>query len=466
VGDGPRESEAEAGDGDDDGTRTTERSVAPDGGVSSTADGEDQYADESDVAPLADRLRATLARNTVQVAVIGLLAAYPFVYAALVNSPLGTEATALLPRVQTMVAVLYFGLFAASFDLISGYTGYLSFGHAAFYGTGAYTVILAANGKLPLLGPGTPFVALLVIAGVLAVVLALAIGAVSFRLSGVYFAMITLGFSQVLYVFVRGWDFVASNPRDGPAVLSPDVSFQIGVPGVDPLNLAIGTLAGDSVEGLFGVVTLSTVEVSYYMVGLVVLVCYLAMRRIVHSPFGRTLVAIRENEARARAVGYDTFRYKLRAFALSAFFAGIAGGLFAGFRRSVTPESTFYFLAAGDALLAAIIGGFGTLAGPLFGRLFDETVREFLSKTGEGGGLLPWLESTLGQSALGTELVGGLTVGGAIDAFLNGHAPLYVGLLFVLFVLYVPNGILGTVRDRLGGRVGEVVPRRVGRWLE
>jgi branched-chain amino acid transport system permease protein len=363
-----------------------------------------------------------------------------------------------------MVAVLYFGLFAVSFDFVSGYTGYLSFGHAAFYGAGAYTTILAANGALPVVGAGTPYPILLVVAGAVAALLAVGIGAVSFRLSGVYFAMITLGFSQVLYVFVRDWDFVGSNPRDGPAVLNPDVAFEIGVPWVDPLNLAIGTLAGDRV--VLGPVVLSTVEVSYYMIGLVALACYLAMRRILHSPFGRVMIAVRENEERARAVGYDTVRYKLGAFVASAFFAGVAGGLFAGFRRSVTPESTFYFLAAGDALLASILGGFGTLVGPLFGRLFDETVREFLSKAGEGGGLLPYLRTSLGEGVLATDLIGGLTVGGAIEAFLNGHAALYVGLLFVLFVLYVPGGLLGTVRDRLGGQVATALPARVAALLD
>jgi branched-chain amino acid transport system permease protein len=350
-----------------------------------------------------------------------------------------------------------------SFDFISGYTGYLSFGHAAFYGTGAYAVVLAANGKLPLLGPETPFMFLLVVGGLLAAVLAVLIGAVSFRLTGVYFAMITLGFSQVLYVFVRDWDFVGSNPRDGVAVPGGVSGFEVGVPGVDALNLAIGRLAGDSVT--LGVVEFGGTEVSYYMVGLVVLVCYLAMQRIVHSPFGRVLVAIRENEERARAVGYHTFRYKLGAFAVSAFFAGVAGGLLAGFKRSVAPEGTFYFLVAGDALLASIIGGFGTLAGPLYGHLFDESVREFLSKSGEGGGLLPWLRDTLGEGLLATDLVGGLTVGGAIETFLNGHAALYVGLVFVLFVLYVPNGLLGTVRDRLGGPVAKRLPARLRRYL-
>ena len=392
-----------------------------------------------------------------------MLAAYPGIYSVLVSSSMGAEMEAVLPRVETMVAVLYFGLFAMSFDFISGYTGYLSFGHAAFYGTGAYFVIMASNGKVPLLGPDTPFMYLLVLAGVVAVLLAILIGAVSFRLTGVYFAMITLGFAQVMYVFVRNWDYAASNPTDGPAVLQRSEPFSVGVPGLDSLNLAIGQLAGDSVEGLLGVLSFSTTEVSYYMVGLVVLVCYFAMQRIVHSPFGRVLIAIRENEERAEAVGYNTFWYKLGAFAVSAFFAAVAGGLFAGFQRSVSPESTFYFLVTGDALLAAIIGGFGTLAGPLYGLLFDETVTEFLSKRGEGGGLLPYLRENLGEGTMSTEIFNGLTVGEGIDTFLNGHADLYVGVVFVLFVLFVPNGLLGTVRRRLGGPVGEQVAERLRR---
>ncbi|WP_210423485.1 branched-chain amino acid ABC transporter permease [Halorussus marinus] len=366
-----------------------------------------------------------------------------------------------LPQVETMVAVLYFGLFAMSFDFISGYTGYLSFGHAAFYGTGAYFVVLAANGKIPLLGPDTSFVALLVIGGLIAVGLAVLIGAVSFRLTGVYFAMITLGFSQVLYVLVRDWGYLASNPRDGPAVLGRTEPFSIGVPGVDSLDLAIGQLAGESVEGLLGVLEFTATEVSYYMIGLVVLASYFAMQRIIHSPFGKVLIAIRENEERAEAIGYNTFWYKLGAFAVSAFFAAVAGGLLAGFRRSVSPDGTFYFLVTGDALLASIIGGFGTLAGPLYGWLFDEGVTEFLSKRGEGGGLLPYLRDNLGEGLLSTEVFDGLTVGEAINTFLNGHAELYIGVLFVLFVLFVPSGLLGTVRDRVGGPVGEAIASRL-----
>ena len=393
-------------------------------------------------------------------------AIYPGIYTLAINSPLSAEFTALLPRIETLVVVLFFAMFAMSFDFISGYTGYLSFGHAAFYGTGAYLVVLAANGKLPLLGPETPFMLLLVIAGVAAAGVALLIGSVSFRLSGVYFAMITLGFSQVLYVFIRDWDFVGSAPRNGVAVTGTTEGFRIGVPGVESLSVAIGQLTGDSIEGFLGFISLSATEVSFYAVGAVVLVCYLLLQRLVHSPFGRVLIAIRENEERARAIGYNTYVYKLSAFVMSGFFAGVAGALFAGFRRSVTPENGFYFLVAGDALLASILGGFGTLAGPLYGRLFDQGAREFLSKEGGGGGLLPYLRANLGEGTLSTELFNGVTVSEAIDTFLNGHAALFVGVLFVLFVLYVPNGVLGTLRMRYGGILAKAIPRRVQQWWQ
>jgi branched-chain amino acid transport system permease protein len=424
---------------------------------------DDPTATDDGPLPTPDGARAGLWNNSVYLAVLALFAVYPGVHWLLVEALGSAEAAALLPRVSTMVGVLYFGLFAMSFDFVSGYTGYLSFGHAAFYGTGAYFVILVANGKVPLLPSSTPFVVSLVLAGVLAAVLSVLIGLVSFRLSGVYFAMITLGFAQVLYVFVRGWDYVASSPRDGPSVnnnVHPE-GFEIGVPFVDQLGLAIGRLPGDTIA--VGGFELGSAAVSFYMVGLVVLLCYAAMQRILHSPFGRVMVAIRENEERARAVGYDVFRYKLGAFATSAFFAGVAGALFAGYRRSVTPDNSLFFLVSGDALLAAILGGFGTLAGPLYGRLFDEAFREFLSK--RGGGLLPYLETTLGEGTLATELVGGLTVGGAIDTFLNGHGALYVGLLFVVFVLYVPDGLVGTVRGRLGGHVADRLPPKARAYL-
>ena len=381
-------------------------------------------------------------------------------YHTLLNSPVGAETQMLLPTVETMVGVLYFGLFAISFDFISGYTGYLSFGHAVFYGTGAYTVILIANGRVPLLGPGTPFMLSLVVGGLIAVVLAILVGLVSFRLSGVYFAMITLGFAQVLYVFVRGWDYVATNPRDGPAVgPSHAEGFQIGVPGIDQLSLSIGVLTGDEVALLGS--TLSGTEVSYYMIGLVVLVCYFAMQRVIHSPFGRVLIAIRENEERAVAVGYNTYLYKLGAFAISGFFAAIAGGIFAAYSRSVAPDGTFYFLVTADALITTIVGGFGTLAGPVYGTLFNQGLEDVLST--ESGGIATLLREGLPASVLEADLFG-VSLELFVNTAVDGRAPLYLGIVFVLFVLFVPNGILGTLRDRLGGTVGKRLPDYLRRY--
>ena len=360
-----------------------------------------------------------------------------------------------------MVVVLYVGLFAMSFDFISGYTGYLSFGHAMFYGIGAYFVILAGSGKVPGLAAEAPFMLTLLLGAAIAFVVALAVGAVSFRLTGVYFAMVTLGFAEVAHVFVRNWDYVGSNPRDGAAVTGRD-GFAVGVPGVDPLQVRLGRLTGDSFENVLGLgIDLGTAEVSYYAVGAVVLVCYFAMQRIIHSPFGRVMVAIRENEERAEAVGYNTFWYKLGAFGVSGFFGAVAGGLLAGYRRSVAPEGTFDLFVTADALLAAIIGGFGTLAGPLYGHLFHETLQGIL--TTESHGLARFLRDGLPEGALSAG-VGELTVLEFINVFVDGRADLYLGVVFVLFVLFVPRGLLGTLRERLGGTVAEKLPERLDRY--
>ncbi|PSP79214.1 branched-chain amino acid ABC transporter permease [Halobacteriales archaeon QS_1_68_20] len=388
---------------------------------------------------------------------------YPPLYQLLISTPLGAEFAVVLPPVRTMVAVLYVGLFAMSFDFISGYTGYLSFGHSLFYGTGAYLVVLAATGKLPGLSAGTPFMGLLLLGGILAALIALLVGTVSFRLTGVYFAMITLGFAEVAHVFIRNWDHVSPSPQDGANIGGDVGAFQIGVPGVDTLSVGIGRLVGDSYENLFGTgIEFNEAMVSFYAVGAVVLVSYFAMQRIVHSPFGRVMIAIRENEERARAIGYDTYRFKLVAFAISGFFAAVAGALFAGFRRSVGPSSTFDLFVTADALLAAIIGGFGTLAGALYGHLFHEFLGGILST--ESHGLSRYLRENLPPDLLNAE-VAGVPLLDVVNVLIDGRAELYLGLVFVLFVLYVPKGILGTIRDRIGGTAAEHLPGHVRKYF-
>ncbi|MFC7058187.1 branched-chain amino acid ABC transporter permease [Halovenus salina] len=193
------------------------------------------------------------------------------------------------------------------------------------------------------------------------------------------------------------------------------------------------------------------------------LVSYLAMQRIIHSPFGRVMIAISENEERARAVGYNTFWFKMGAFAISAFFGAIAGGLLVGYQGFIDPQNSFFFLVTGFALVAAIIGGLKTLAGPLFGYLFLEWVEEFLAREGSGGGLQPFLEQNLPDGVLDATISGGLTVSKALDSFMTGHGEFYAGIIFVLFVLFVPIGLLGTLRLRLGT---ESVSKHVSRKIE
>ena len=431
-------------------------SPSPDGGE--TGEASRAATAEAEGRTALDTVRSIVSDHAVHIGVIVLFAIYPLAYTQLIALPvIGQELELLFPRTRTMVAVLYVGLFAMSFDFISGYTGYLSFGHSMFYGIGAYLVVLSVNGKVPFLGGIESLLLLALVGGLLAMGAALLVGAVSFRLSGVYFAMVTLGFAEVAHVFIRNWDYVSSNPRDGASLGNNAVS--IGLPEWGPLpnwNVTIGQIVGSEFPNVLGTgFDLSKADVSFYAVGIVVLLSYFAMQRIIHSPYGKVMIAIRENEERARAVGYNTFYYKMGAFAMSAFFAAIAGGLLAGYKRSVAPENTFDLFVTADALLAAIIGGFGTLAGALYGVLFQDTLEDFLS-TEEG--LAPYLRENLSESTMDT------VVGDGIDLLLNGRAGLYIGIVFILFVLYVPEGILGTLRSRLGGTVAEKLPERFERY--
>ena len=404
--------------------------------------------------------------------VVGIFVVYPLLYGVLVDLPgidllvvtanPGPFFDAFFPATPFLIAMLFLGLFAMSFDFISGYTGYLSFGHAAFYGAGAYFIILAANDQVPLVPSGTPFMITMLLGGLVAFGLALAIGAVSFRLTGVYFAMITLGFAQVLYELIRNWGYVGSNPQEGPNLAGDASTPEIGVPFVDTLSVGLGRLAGDSFENVLGLgIDLSATEVSYYAIGLIVLLCYFAMQRIIHSPFGRVMIAIRENEERARAIGYNVFWYKMVAFGFSAFFAAIAGALFAAYAGGASPDNSFYFLVTADALIVAIVGGLGTLAGPLFGTVLYEWLEDVLSA--EQGGLAGYLRDTLPDGLLAAD-VAGVTFLDVINAVVDGRAQLYLGIVFVAFVLFVPNGLLGTVRDRIGGTVAKQLPDHLERY--
>src|SRR5690554_1163624 len=231
--------------------------------------------------------------------------------------------------------ILILGLFAASFNLIFGYTGMLSFGHAAFFGIGAYaTALLLQDLQWPLL-------ACLLVAVVAGAVLALVIGFFSVRLNEVYFSMLTLAFGMMVYAVVHQWRSV-TNGSDGIAGFT-----------VKSLGLGID-------------VTLGNPAVYYHVVLVVVLGATALLYLICRSSFGLILRAIRQNPERVTFCGLNVRSYRLAAFTIAGAFAGLAGGLMAPFLRIASPELVHWSMSA-EPILMSILGGTGYFLGPFFG---------------------------------------------------------------------------------------------------
>jgi len=260
-----------------------------------------------------------------------------------------------LPRVVYPVLaldMLLWGLLAVSVDLLLGFAGLLSFGHAAFWGFGGYTAaILAKSLDLPF--------AVAALAGALAAaLLAVPLGYLAIRRRGIYFAMVTLAFAQMLFYVANEW--------------RPLTGGENGVQGVP--RLFPGLSLGRSMD--------------FYYAALPLIVLGFALAyRIVHSPFGHVLVAIRDNEARAQALGYATWRYKLLAFALSGALAGLAGALFSLGHGFASLEQ-LHWSTSGIAVLMTILGGIGTLWGGVIGAAIVLEVRDLLSNAPEASGVV------------------------------------------------------------------------------
>jgi branched-chain amino acid transport system permease protein len=293
----------------------------------------------------------------------------------------------IVPYKALATQVLVYGLFALGFNLLYGYTGLLSFGHAAYFGLGAYGAGIA----LAKLGWHSVWLALAVGVGA-AGVGGVIVGFFALRRRGIYFAMLTLAFAQLFY-------FIAFH-------LADLTGGDDGLRGIPRLSL-----------GLFGWQLplgnpLSFHYFALFWVGLAVF----ALRRILDSPFGAVLAAIRENGDRAQACGYDVVRIKLVSFVFSALFTGLAGALDA-LRITVVPVEALYWSTSGQAVIMTLLGGAGTFFGPFV-----------------GAGTYLVLQDRLSQ---------------VIEAW-----PLVIGVLFMAFVLFLPQGIWGTLLARLGARGG------------
>ena len=246
-----------------------------------------------------------------------------------------------------LMKVLCFALFACAFNLLIGYVGLLSFGHAAYFGMGAYvTAWTAKHWAL------TPEVAIL-LGGATGAGLGLAFGLVAIRRQGLYFAMITLALAQMNYFFCL------------------QAPFTGGEDGIQQVPRG----------ALFGVLSLRDDLAMYAVVAGVFLACFLLIHRVVHSPFGQVLKAIRENEPRATSLGYRTDDYKLIAFVLSAFIAGVAGGT-KSLVFGIATLTDVGFAASGEVVLMALLGGMGTIFGPVVGAAIVVAMQNYLAQFG------------------------------------------------------------------------------------
>ena len=315
--------------------------------------------------------------------------------------------------------IIVFIVLVASFDLLLGYTGIVSFAHTMFFGIGAYGIAIASTR----LGPGWGAIGLGSVAALgVSFVLSLLIGLFSLRVKAIFFAMITLAVASAFMTLASQLsDFTGG--EDGlnfkvPQALQPGTSY-LEAP-----------LLGASVDGRL---------LTYYLLFAVAVVLVLSMLRIVNSPFGHVLKAIRENDFRAEAIGYRTVVYRTIASVLSALFATLAGCLLALWLRYNGPDTSLSFEIMLDILLVVVIGGMGTIYGAVIGSVLFVIAQNYLQD------LLRFGAAALEGVPLLAQLV-------SPDRWL-----LWLGLLFVLSVYHFPTGVVGRLRAlsqrrRLGTR--------------
>ncbi len=308
--------------------------------------------------------------------------------------------------------IIVFIVLAASFDLLLGYTGIVSFAHTMFFGIGAYGIAVASTR----LGPGWGALALGV-AGALALstVLSVVIGLFSLRVRAIFFAMITLAVASAFLTLASQLsDFTGG--EDGLTFKVPE-ALQPGTAYLEQ------PLFGASVDGRFA---------TYYGLFFVALALVSLLLRIVNSPFGRVLQAIRENDFRAEAIGYRTVVYRTLASVISALFATLAGVLLALWLRYTGPDTTLSFEIMLDVLLIVVIGGMGTVYGAVIGSVLLVLAQNYLQD------LMKLASSQIELAVGGVPIVSQLV---SPDRWL-----LWLGILFVLSVYHFPSGVVGRLR--------------------
>ncbi|MFB6156564.1 MAG: branched-chain amino acid ABC transporter permease [Haloferacaceae archaeon] len=288
--------------------------------------------------------------------------------------------------------VLIYGIVVVGFNLLLGYTGLLSFGHAAFFGTAAYSAAIFST-----LFPSP--VVMVLVGTLVALVIAWPIGYVSIRRSGVYFAVLTLTFGQMLYFYALGPGAWLTNGDNGYSNIVIDGLFGVGAV---PLELSVPLLG----------------TMTYVFVAVLTVAAVALANRIVHSPYGLIFKALGENEQRVSFVGLNVFRYKHMAFIISAGYAGAGGALFVIHETYIHPTTGLYWITSGDFVIMTVLGGTGSLVGPMLGALIFEYISNVIS-----GLSLPLI--------------------GSIGSLWR----LILGAVFVFVVWVFPRGVYGALED-------------------
>jgi branched-chain amino acid transport system permease protein len=304
--------------------------------------------------------------------------------------------------------MLVFILLVASYDLLLGYTGIVSFAHTMFFGIGAYGVAIASTRM------GEGFAAVffgLALALLVSLVLSLVIGLFSLRVKAIFYAMITLAVAAAFQTLASQLSDLTGGD-DGLTFKNP----QVFSPSFEPFE-----------SEFFGLL-LDGKVFSYYLLFVVVALLFLLLLRIVNSPFGRVLQAIRENDFRAEAIGYRTVVYRTLSNVLSALFATVAGALLALWLRYTGPDTTLSFEIMLDILLIVVIGGMGTMYGAVIGSVLFVLAQNYLQD----------LLKVAGGALEGMPVVAQLV---SPDRWL-----LWLGVLFVLSVYHFPTGVVGRLR--------------------
>jgi len=309
---------------------------------------------------------------------------------------------------NTAATICIYIVLVASYDLLIGYTGIVSFAHTMFFGIGAYGVGLGFDSPTPSWGP---MILGLAAALGLTLVLAFVIGLFALRVRAIFYAMITLAVASsfaVLASQMSGW----TGGEDGKTFDVPDL--------LSPAN-EFGEFMGRILDGKV---------LTYYIVFFCAVLIFLALLRIVNSPFGRVLQAIRENEFRAEALGYRTVVYRIAANCIGAVAAALAGALMALWLRYVGPRTTLGFEVMTDILLIVVIGGMGTMYGSVIGAalfiLANNYLKSLMAKAAGAVAGVPILEAALHP-----------------DRWL-----LWLGILFILAIYFFPSGIVGKFRQK------------------